>query len=168
MATYIAILIDQFIASGGPFLRHLVGAAAARCIGAAVARCKLAGGCFRGEGSDDARQAGSRRHNKRVVVLAAEDGVHLHARRAGGGRHDKSGGAEGAERGEREADDTTRGGRGQTTRGKRAADDTTRGLSLRRQKMADTCMRGGQAADDMTRGGGGRGRSKVSGKRTPR
>jgi hypothetical protein len=31
MAAYVAILIDRFIASGGPFPRHLVGAAAARC-----------------------------------------------------------------------------------------------------------------------------------------
>jgi hypothetical protein len=31
MAGYVAILIDRFIASGGPFPCHLVGVAAARC-----------------------------------------------------------------------------------------------------------------------------------------
>jgi hypothetical protein len=36
MAAYVAILIDRFIASGGPFPHHLVGAA--------VARCEVAGG----------------------------------------------------------------------------------------------------------------------------
>jgi hypothetical protein len=36
MAAYVAILIDRFIARGGPFLCYLVGVAAARC--------KVAGG----------------------------------------------------------------------------------------------------------------------------
>jgi hypothetical protein len=62
-------------------------------------------------------------------------GGKVYARWAGGGRHDKRGGAEGAGRGEQEADDTTRGGRGRTTRGKWAADDTTRGSLSQRQKM---------------------------------
>ncbi len=69
----------------------------------------------------------------------------------------RGGGVEGVGQGKREADDTTSGRRGWTARGKRAADDTTRGLSLRRQKMADTRMHGGQAEDNMTRGGGAEG-----------
>jgi hypothetical protein len=46
-------------------------------------------------------------------------------------------GAEGAGRGKREADNTTRGRRGRTTQGKEVVDDTTRGLLLRRQKMVE-------------------------------
>jgi hypothetical protein len=56
--------------------------------------------------------------------------------------HDERGWAEGAVRGEREADDMTRGGRGQTMQGKRAADDTTRGLSSRRQKIVEPTRAG--------------------------
>jgi hypothetical protein len=56
--------------------------------------------------------------------------------------HDERRGAEGAGQGEREADNTTRGGRGQTTGGKQAAEDTTRGLSLRWQKMVQPACAG--------------------------
>jgi hypothetical protein len=56
--------------------------------------------------------------------------------------HDKRGGAEGAGRGKREADDTTRGGRGQTTQGKQAADNTTRGSSSGWQKMVELAHAG--------------------------
>jgi hypothetical protein len=74
--------------------------------------------------------------------MAAEDGGHPHARRVGGGRHDERGGAEGVERGEQEADDMMRGGRGLKTRGKRAADDTTRWSSSRWQKMVEPAHAG--------------------------
>jgi hypothetical protein len=57
-------------------------------------------------------------------------------------KHDKRWGARGAGRGEWEADDTTRGGRGPTTRGKWAADNTTRGPSLRWQKMVEPARLG--------------------------
>jgi hypothetical protein len=56
--------------------------------------------------------------------------------------HDERGWAEGAGRGEREADNTTRGGRGRTMQGKQAADNTTRGLSLQWQKMVEPARAG--------------------------
>ncbi len=73
------------------------------------------------------KRAGGGRRRRRTQ---GQGGGNVYVRCAGGRQHDERGGAEGAERGEREADDTTRGGRGQTTRGKWAADDTTRGLLL--------------------------------------
>jgi hypothetical protein len=60
MAAYVAILIDRCIASGGPFPRYLVGAAVGRCVGAATARCKVAGWCWHGGRSQQLdREAGA-------------------------------------------------------------------------------------------------------------
>jgi hypothetical protein len=65
--------------------------------------------------------------------------------------HDKRGGVEGVGRGKREADDTTRVGRGWMTQGKQAADNTTRGLSLQWQKMVEAALFGCQRVSTPSR-----------------
>ncbi len=87
---------------------------------------------------DDLKRAGGGRRRRRTQ---GRGGGNLYPRWAGGGRHDERGGAEGAGRGEQEADKMTRGGRGGTTRGKREVDDTTRGSSWQ-QRMVEPARAG--------------------------
>jgi hypothetical protein len=84
---------------------------------------------------DNLKRAGGGRRRRRTQ---GQGGGNVYARWAGGGQHDKRGEAEGAGRGEWEADNMMRGGRGWTTRGKQVVDDTTRGLSLQWQKMVES------------------------------
>ncbi len=88
---------------------------------------------------ENLKRAGGGRRRRRTQGRV---GGNVYMRWAGRGRHDERGGAEGAGRGEREADDTTRRGRGRTTRGKRAVEDTTRGSSSQQQKMVEPAHAG--------------------------